>query len=82
MALYKKAAEAGHLRGQGNLAMLYRASGDWADAYMWLRIAEIGGGSAQAHPVIEDVKKHMTEPQIDAAEAKVIEWQKSHSAKP
>jgi hypothetical protein len=82
MALYTKAAEAGQLRGQGNLAMLYRASGEWQKAYMWLRIAEIGGGGAQAQPVIDDLKKHMTQAQIDAAEAKVAEWQKAHTMKP
>jgi uncharacterized protein len=82
MALYTKAAEAGQLRGQGNLAMLYRASGDWEKAYMWLRIAELGGGGAQTQPVIEDVKKHMTQEQIDAAEAKAGEWRKAHTTRP
>ncbi len=80
--LYTKSAEAGHLRGQGNLAMLYRASGEWEKAYTWLRIAEAGGGGAQARPMIEDVKKHMTQAQIDSAEVKVAEWQKSHTTKP
>jgi len=82
IALYTKAAEAGHLRGQGNLAMLYRASGEWEKAYMWLRVAEIGGGGAQARPAIEDVKKHMTQAQVDAAEAKVAEWQEAHTTRP
>jgi hypothetical protein len=81
MALYTKAAEAGHPRGQGNLAMLYRASGEWEKSYVWLRIAEIGGGGAQARAVIEDVKKHMTQEQIDAAEMKVAEWEKAHPTK-
>ena len=80
-ALYSRAAEAGHPRSQGNLAMLYRASGEWERAYMWLRIAEIGGGGAQARPVIEEVKKHMTQDQIDAAEVQVTDWQKAHSSK-
>jgi hypothetical protein len=82
MALFTKAAEAGQLRGQGNLAMLYRASGEWEKAYMWLRVAEIGGGDAQARAAIEDVKKHLTQAQVDAAEAKVAEWQKAHTTKP
>jgi uncharacterized protein len=81
MTLYTNAAEAGQLRGQGNLAMLYRASGEWEKAYMWLRIAELGGASEQAKPAIEDVKKHMTPEQIDAAEAKAAEWRKAHIIK-
>ena len=63
-ALYTKAAEAGQLRGQGNLAMLYRASGEWEKAYMWLRVAEIGGGGAQARVAIDDVKKHMSKHEL------------------
>ncbi|PYP90807.1 MAG: hypothetical protein DMG65_09875 [Candidatus Angelobacter sp. Gp1-AA117] len=82
MALYTKAAEAGHLRSQGNLAMLYQASGEWEKAYVWLRIAEMGGGGAQARPVIEQAKKHMTQGQIDSSEVKVAEWQKAHTKKP
>ena len=82
MALYTKAAEGGQLRAQGNLAMLYRASGDWEKAYMWLRIAELGGGGAQAQPAIDDVKKHMTQEQIDAAEAKAAEWRRTYVIKP
>ena len=82
MALYTKAAEAGHLRSQGNLAMLYQASGEWEKAYVWLRIAEMGGGGAQARPVIEQAKKHMSQGQIDSSEVKVSEWQKAHTKKP
>jgi uncharacterized protein len=80
-ALYSKAAEAGHLRAQGNLAMLYRESGEFEKAYVWLRIAEVGGGGAQARPVMEDVKRHMTREQIEAAEIQVTEWETAHSSK-
>ena len=62
--------------------MLYRASGEWEKAYIWLRIAELGGGDAQAQPVIDDVKKHMTQEQIDAGEMKVAEWQRAQPIRP
>ena len=80
MALYTKAAESGHLRGQGNLAMMYVASNEWEKAYVWLRIAETAG-AAEASPVLQDVKKHLTQAQVDLAESKVSDWQKAHPRK-
>jgi len=81
MALYTKAAEKGHPRSQGNLAMMYVAAGEWDKAYIWLRIAENAGGT-EARPAIENAKKHLTQAQIDLAEAKVLEWSKEHPHKP
>jgi TPR repeat protein len=78
--LYTRAANAGESKAQGNLAILCGASGDWESSYIWLRIAE-NAGATQNRPAIDRVKVHLTQAQIESAESKIIEWQKSHAVK-
>jgi hypothetical protein len=54
--------------------------GDWQNSYIWARIAQDAGAS-QVALSSDRIKLHMTQPQIDSADAKVLEWQEAHPAK-
>ena len=78
--LFTKAATAGNSAAQTNLSALYGESGDWQNSYIWARIAQNAGASQSSVP-IDRIKLYLTQPQIDSAEAKVLDWQKAHPAK-
>ena len=78
--LFTKAATAGNRAAQANLSALYGELGDWQNSYIWARIAQDAGAS-QVALSSDRIKLHMTQPQIDSADAKVLEWQEAHPAK-
>lgn len=78
--LFTKAATAGNRAAQVNLSALYGELGDWQNSYIWARIAQNSGASQDLLPN-EKIKLHLTQPQIDSAEAKILEWQEAHPAK-
>jgi TPR repeat protein len=80
LTYYTKAAEAGSVRSQRNLGILYGRSGQAEKAYFWLRVAESNGDS-DSKQFIDKLKSILPPAQQEAQEKEVASWLNAHPPK-
>ncbi len=80
LTYYTKAAEAGSVRSQRDLGILYGRSGQAEKAYFWLRIAESNGDS-DSKQFIDKLKSILPPVQQEAQEKDVGVWLNAHPPK-
>ena len=80
LTYYMKAAEAGSVRSQRNLGILYGRSGQAEKAYFWLRVAESYGDS-DSKQFIDKLKTILPPAQQEAQEKEVGVWLNAHPPK-
>ena len=77
---YTQAGEAGLPRAQHNLGLLFGRMGNAEKAYFWLRLAE-AYGDAEVKSPINEIKAHLTDPQVASLDQEIAAWLKTHKAK-
>jgi TPR repeat protein len=89
LKLYNKAAEGGHVEAMFNIGLMYafwtEVQRDYETACMWLDLARFHTQGSdnmqlkwQTRGYLDEVRRHMTGPQIQAAEGRARAWQKAH----
>jgi TPR repeat protein len=80
LVYYTKASEAGSVRSQRNLGILYGSAGQPEKAYFWLRVAE-SEGDLDSKQFIDKLKSVLPAAQVEAQEKEIGVWLKAHPSK-